>query len=53
VNLRGMTTCGFQVQCVSGYWELTLKTGNRLLSEGIHRRKKSTVSHSDLLIFSH
>lgn len=53
MNLRGVATCGFQVQCVSGYWELTLKNGNRLGSEEVHGRKKNRVFHQDLLTVFH
>lgn len=44
VHLRGVATCGFQVQCVSGYWEVILKNGNRLESEVVHRRKECPIS---------
>lgn len=46
--------CGhgiFQLECVSWYWELTLRDGDMLErkgAEGIHRREKSWLWHLDL-----
>ena len=44
----GFDHWGFQVKCVPGYWELTLRNRDRLGLRG-HRGEESRVFHWDLL----
>lgn len=44
--MTGVTTGGFQAQCVPGYWELTLRNGDGLGGiEEVYRREESRVFH--------
>lgn len=54
-NFFGFDHCGqrrFQVNCVSGYWELTQEWEKAMGSERVHKREESGVSNLGLLILS-